>query len=208
MKNLLVLLLACTGMCHGQNNNYSDLNILREPTELDKTIKIIDSVLRVKNSPLFSEYLLGIGEQIGVLESNKEKVDQLLSYQEVQNILKSYSSTFLWNYGTLEIKGLAYRCLYYINRLPELHAVVKAAWATTAPVSIYKSIPIIKVKLNDKDTKLFSRITSSNINRYLAIIVDNRVLSAPVIHGQYSSLQIEGDFTIEQANNISRWLLY
>lgn len=209
MKNFIVLLHACIAVCFGQNNNYLDMNILREPTELKRIMTIMDSTLKEINNPTFSEFLVGIGEQIGVLESNRDKVDQLFSHKEVQEILKSCGSTFLWNYGTREINGSTYRTLYYIKSVPELHVVVKSAWASTAPTSIYRSIPIIKVKLSDKDTKRFARVTSSNTNKYLAIVIDNRVLSAPIIHGgKYSSLQIEGDFTIEEANNISRWLSY
>ena len=61
------------------------------------------------------------------------------------------------------------------------------------------NLPGIIIKLNSTGTEIFKTITAENINKRLAIILDNRLLSAPIIHEQISTGQfrISGDNTEE-----------
>ncbi|MDB4673433.1 protein translocase subunit SecD [Verrucomicrobiales bacterium] len=52
--------------------------------------------------------------------------------------------------------------------------------------------------------KLFSEVTTPNVGRQLAIIIDNEVLSAPVINGPLSnSISISGNYTVDEAVDLA-----
>ena len=57
--------------------------------------------------------------------------------------------------------------------------------------------------LSGPGSKKFAQLTQNNIDRQLAIVLDGRVQSAPVIQSRISkSGQITGDFTYEEAENL------
>jgi len=64
--------------------------------------------------------------------------------------------------------------------------------------------PAVSFTLNSQAAGRFGEITGSNIGRQLAIILDNRVESAPVIEGRISNEgQITGTFTQREVTDLS-----
>ena len=64
--------------------------------------------------------------------------------------------------------------------------------------------PAVSFTLNTEGARKFSTITSQNIGRSLAIVLDGRVQSAPRIDGRISTDgQIFGSFTQEEVQNLS-----
>jgi SecD/SecF fusion protein len=65
--------------------------------------------------------------------------------------------------------------------------------------------PYVSLTLNDRGARLFERITTENVGRRLAIILDDVVKSAPVIQEPISGgkAQISGDFTTEEASDLA-----
>lgn len=68
--------------------------------------------------------------------------------------------------------------------------------------------PIINFRLDRRGAQQFSEITRANVGRPFAIVLDGKVLSAPVIneHIGGGSGQISGHFTAEQANDLAALL--
>ena len=66
-------------------------------------------------------------------------------------------------------------------------------------------LPIISFKFNAQGARRFADITRDNIGRRFAAVLDDKVITAPVIRGAIlgGSGQIEGNFTIEEANETS-----
>jgi protein-export membrane protein SecD len=67
------------------------------------------------------------------------------------------------------------------------------------------SEPIVNFRFNVRGAQKFGRVTSESIGRRLAIVLDNEVVSAPVIQSAITggSGQISGRFTVEAANNLA-----
>lgn len=67
------------------------------------------------------------------------------------------------------------------------------------------SRPYILIKLKPEGRDLFFRITQKNINRRLAIMVDDKVYSAPMIKEPIKggALNLTGDFTIKEAADLA-----
>lgn len=63
---------------------------------------------------------------------------------------------------------------------------------------------VVNFTLTHDGAQRFSRVTGDNVGKYLAIILDNRVVSAPVIKSQISDRgEIEGTFTEQQASDLA-----
>jgi preprotein translocase subunit SecD len=67
------------------------------------------------------------------------------------------------------------------------------------------SEPIVTFKFNINGARRFAQVTQENVGRPFAIVLDNEVISAPVIREPIlgGSGQISGNFTIEQANDLA-----
>ena len=65
--------------------------------------------------------------------------------------------------------------------------------------------PVINFRFNQKGARTFGRFTSENVGRPFAIVLDDKVLSAPVIRTEIlgGSGQISGNFTVESANTLA-----
>ncbi len=65
--------------------------------------------------------------------------------------------------------------------------------------------PYIAIAFNREGARIFERVTSENIGKRLAILLDGRVYSAPVIRDAIAGGQaiIEGRFTMEEATDLA-----
>ena len=65
--------------------------------------------------------------------------------------------------------------------------------------------PIDNIRFNGSGGRKFGQVTSQNVNRPFAIILDGKVLSAPNINEPIlgGSAQISGSFTVESANQLA-----
>ncbi|MGO4673757.1 protein translocase subunit SecD [Bosea sp. 2YAB26] len=67
------------------------------------------------------------------------------------------------------------------------------------------SQPIVNFRFNIRGAQRFGQATTENLGRALAIVLDNKVISAPVIQSPITggSGQISGNFTVESVNNLA-----
>jgi preprotein translocase subunit SecD len=65
--------------------------------------------------------------------------------------------------------------------------------------------PIVTFRFNTSGARKFAQATSENVGQPFAIILDNEVISAPVIREPITggSGQISGNFTVQQANDLA-----
>jgi preprotein translocase subunit SecD len=75
---------------------------------------------------------------------------------------------------------------------------------TANPSSDEFGKPAVSFNLTSDGADRFEKVTSANIGKQLAIVLDGKVQSAPSIRGQIrDSGQISGSFTLEQANDLA-----
>ena len=67
------------------------------------------------------------------------------------------------------------------------------------------SEPIVTFKFNTNGARRFAQVTQENVGRPFAIVLDDKVISAPVIREPIlgGSGQISGSFTVQQANDLA-----
>jgi preprotein translocase subunit SecD len=65
--------------------------------------------------------------------------------------------------------------------------------------------PVVNFQFNIRGGQEFGQVTSQNVGKPFAIVLDDKVISAPRILGPITggSGQISGNFTVEQANNLA-----
>ncbi len=65
--------------------------------------------------------------------------------------------------------------------------------------------PYVSIEFDKKGGRIFARITGENVHKRLAIVLDNRVYSAPVIQEKITGGQarITGNFTTEEAHDLA-----
>ena len=89
--------------------------------------------------------------------------------------------------------------------LVEKTPVITGADLKTAYTSTDEfGMPAVAFELTDKGSQAFAKATEENIGRRLAIVLDKKVYSAPVIRSRISDRgQISGNFTQEEAKELA-----
>ena len=67
------------------------------------------------------------------------------------------------------------------------------------------NIPFVSINFDKKGARVFERITGDNVNKRLAIVLDDTVASAPVIQEKIAGGQarITGNFTLDEAKDLA-----
>lgn len=65
--------------------------------------------------------------------------------------------------------------------------------------------PVVSIEFTNEGSDKFTKLTDKNVGKALPILLDNQVVSAPVVQEKITggSAQISGDFTIEDAKELS-----
>jgi SecD/SecF fusion protein len=134
-----------------------------------------------------------------VEEENKEKVRRILERSDIKKIIPS-DMQFLFSAKPRFVNdGKKYYTLYAVKATPELTGgVITNARATLDPNT---NAPIVTMEMNTQGAKDWARITGANINKRIAIVLDNAVFSAPVVRNKIigGNSQIEGMENLDEA---------
>ncbi|NPA34247.1 MAG: protein translocase subunit SecDF [Chlorobi bacterium] len=134
------------------------------------------------------------------------KVNDYLSIPEVKNILPR-DLWFAWSAKPVDEDGNIY-ALYALKsrgpgRQPALTGdVIVSARVDFDPVT---RRPVVMMEMNQRGARLWRRLTAENIGKSIAIVLDDRVYSAPVVESEIPNGRsvISGNFTIEEARDLA-----
>ncbi len=92
------------------------------------------------------------------------------------------------------------------------HTILTGADLKNVGVVMYeqRNIPVIAFEMTSEGGKIFADHTRTHIGQYLALVLDGKVISCPVINTEISNGEgvIEGNFTIDSANALAVQLKY
>jgi preprotein translocase subunit SecD len=98
----------------------------------------------------------------------------------------------------------------FVDRKPYLlkkRTLLTGTYLTDARVQIDSQYnePYVSLSFDKKGGRIFAKITEENVKKRLAIVLDNKVYSAPVIQEKITGGQarITGSFTTEEANDLA-----
>jgi preprotein translocase subunit SecD len=133
-----------------------------------------------------------------VKESDKPKVSKILEKKEIQDLIPNDIS-FNFSHKTFVDEGEKIYQFYILKREPELTGgVVINARSNIDPTN---NTPVVYMEMNSEGSADWARITGANINKQIAIVLDNVVYSAPVVRSKITggNSQIEGMANIQEA---------
>jgi preprotein translocase subunit SecD len=134
-----------------------------------------------------------------VRESDKTRVQRILDRKDVQDLIPP-DVKFAWsNKAEFVDKGEGIFQFYALKRDPELTGgVIVNARSNIDPTN---NTPVVYMEMNDEGAADWARITGANINKQIAIVLDNVVYSAPNVKNKITggNSQIEGMGSVREA---------
>jgi len=119
----------------------------------------------------------GWNGELYTAEENRARVNRILEKPEIQKLIPS-DMAFVWSAKHKFIsEGKKYFILYAVKKNPELTGgVIVNAHSTIDPTY---NRPIVTMEMNSEGARDWARITGANVNKRIAIIMDNACFSAP-----------------------------
>ncbi len=172
--------------------------------------------------------LLGVGEATVQQAGDRRILVELPGEQNPEAALNTLKETGLLEFvdmGSTPLQpGTVIKTDFGLESTPtltETNAVTptERIWHTVMTGSALKNVqvtadefgqPQVAFELTSDGSKIFAEYTSNNVGKYLAIVLDKRIISAPVINSPITQGQgvIQGQFTSEEANQLAVQLRY
>lgn len=191
---------------------------LTDSTGKDTTQKTAEQFR--KENPLYTVLFPYVDAQNNIVPSslfaiaNKKDMDKVMEYINDPEVRKNVPSNikFAWSakglpgndgepsstFGLYALKGTA-------TGEPQLaDDIIVDARPSTSPTG---EIEVI-MKMNDYGAKTWAALTKKNIGEFIAVVLDDKVYSAPTVNGEIPNgiSTITGNFKIKEANNLSNVL--
>ncbi len=150
----------------------------------------------------FSTYLQTAGGYFFVQPEEVPRVRELLVKSDVQALLPP-DIEVLWTSKNETSEGRPLAGLYLVKKQVELSGkYLTFARENRDPQT---GGPIVEFELNREGARIFRRLTGANVGKPLSIVLDGKVVSAPVIQGQITNRgQITmGSGTMEEAHDLA-----
>lgn len=185
-----------------------DADDLEAQLESDSTA--IDSAFNAQVSPMFSL----LKAQYGLVYDLKDtaQINRMLRHPKVKQVIPS-TIKFMWL-----VKPIKNQDQLSQDEFLELYPI-KSSRGGKAPLTgevitdarqdyDERQRPAIAMNMNATGAKKWKKLTGANINRRIAIVLDNYVYSAPNVNGEIpnGSSQIMGNFTMEEAKDLANIL--
>jgi SecD/SecF fusion protein len=161
-----------------------------------------DSALR--RTPLTAHFL-SLGSSAFIRQEDLPAVHKLLATAGLDSIIPG-DSQLVWGDANQSLQGVTGQELYVVKREPEMKG--NSIATADAQIGLKSTNPGawgVSMKLTPTGRADFARVTGNNVNRQLAIVLDNVVQSAPVINERIPSgdASITGNFSVESARDLS-----
>lgn len=111
-------------------------------------------------------------------------------------------SVLLYQYANDSGTNRSHKTPYLVKK----RALLTGAYLTNSKVQIDSyNEPYVTIDFDKKGARLFAKITEENVHKRLAIVLDNKIYSAPSINEKISggAARITGNFTTEQAHDLA-----
>ncbi|HEX7010209.1 MAG TPA: protein translocase subunit SecD [Phycisphaeraceae bacterium] len=128
--------------------------------------------------------------------------------QQRAELERDAAAYFAYYHGLV---GQEYGGDYYLllANTPQLSMTRQESWELTSasPISDMQGRPAVAFSLDARGGRLMGALTEPNVGKPMAILLDNRAISAPVLQSQISdSGQISGRFSQQELNYLLRTL--
>lgn len=165
----------------------------------------LDNIFGTEEAPSLRKYMPQVGGSDLMVNT-----DDLLTVQRIldeTNHLIPSDGEFIWGSKVETLAdGGQYRRLYYLRKKVEMTGeIVKDAKVRRGQSFENAGQPEIHFTTTDEGVKIFQRVTGAYVQERMAIILDNRIYSAPTIQVKIRDGRsvISGSSTIEEAKDLA-----
>jgi SecD/SecF fusion protein len=180
-----------------------------ETKDTNKIVASDSEVAKPSEITSFKDLLVSMGDQVGVRIEDVGKVNAVLTRQDVKQSLERAglgSNMFLWSHDTSHSEGSVFRTLFYVKSSPEMRGdAIKDAQASIDQGGMRAGGAKVDLEMNSRGARRFSSVTGANVNKFMAIVLDSTVYSAPRIIQKIplGRAEITGSFTMEEARDLA-----
>ena len=197
-----------------------EFKIVRTPQETQAALERADNFLRqhpLPNTPASKDSMsasrpltsLISGAEAGgafFTQDQLPKVYAMMAAMEKDSTALPFDTQLLWGEENQTSNGRTGRWIYAVKKDAEMNGSIIST--ASSRVGLDATNPTgwgVEVKMTPDGGNLFSSVTGRYEKRQMAIVLDNRVKSAPVIHERIRGgvAQITGSFGIEEAKDLS-----
>lgn len=171
---------------------------------------VVDDAFLQQEKPFLA--LLGRDEIGGSIEKlipakNIPAINRILQHPAVRKVIPD-DVQFHYYSKPIVINDQEYYQFEVTKREPELTGrYIEKAEVTisSGTQSLTQGEPQVSLTFDGEGARIFSRVTGANVNKRLAIVLDDKVASAPNINERIPSgnASITGSFTMEEANELA-----
>lgn len=180
-------------------------NPLEQQLAQTDTIGADSTALNNGVSSFFSLQQMGAYQGFFYNLSDTAKINRILKNDRIASLIPSNLS-FKWSIKPEEGTELLEMVPIKVNRSG---APLTGEVITDARQSVdERARPAVSMQMNAVGAKKWKNITGQNINRRIAIVLDNYVYTAPNVNGEIpnGSSSISGNFTVEEAEDLANIL--
>jgi preprotein translocase subunit SecD len=155
----------------------------------------------------FLALLRNVHGEVGVPVQNFRAVELILHSPKTQKAIP-VDAEFAWSLKPESVADAEYYYFYLLKKAAELTGAfltdARAMRAGGAGLT-RQGEWVVNIELNDEGTHIFSRVTGTNINKRLAIVLDKKVVMAPNIKERIPSgrVSIEGNMNADEAKDLA-----
>ena len=163
------------------------------------------------NNLQFSSLLIVIGSDLAVDKENLEQINNILSQENIKQLLEATGSNFLFSnssrtflndFGEEEEVYIVY---HLVNNAELTGGVIENAQVRLSQSGVTAGQPLVQMEMNSAGSREWARITGANIKKRIAIVLDKKVHMAPTINSQIfgGGTVIEGLDSRDEAEDIA-----
>ena len=191
-----------------QIDNLAAMNIEKTNDNVDQ---LFDTNNSDKNNLGFSSLLIAVGSDLAISTSNLSKLQNILNQDNVKQVLDATGSLFLTSNSAATLindfgeEEEVYLLYHLIDNAELTGGVIEDAQMRLSQSGVSAGQATVQVEMNNEGSREWARITGSNINKRIAIVLDKKVHMAPVIRSQIfgGGTVIEGLDSIQEAEDIA-----
>ncbi|TSJ81251.1 MAG: protein translocase subunit SecDF [Candidatus Cardinium sp.] len=134
------------------------------------------------------------------------QIEAILSSKPVKALLPK-EITWMWDKKAQTLEDGTKAVMLYAIKQPRDHKPLLEGNMITHAAQTFteNGKQAVNLQMNQKGAQIWKRITADHIGKRIAIALDDRIYSAPVVHQEIpnGNSQISGDFTIEEAKDLA-----
>ena len=172
----------------GKLEFYETINKNIITNQLSKSDELY-SLMNIPGDGTGPEAILGYSS-----EKNRLKVETLIETNLIPGV-KDSNIQFAWSKFPVDDLGWA---LFLLKN----NSLLSGKYVTESIANSENTY--VMINFNEEGSKIWKDMTARNINRVIAIVIDNEVYSAPMVRAaiEHGKCQISGDFSITDVNRL------